>query len=142
MIDSLSAGPSTPTTPVRRPEATPRCPGYRGKLRSTHMRHPLSLSLSETAAFAVNTLRSWWITTGARTYPTARRLLITADSGGANGNRHRAWKTELAAPAAETGLQISVCYLPPGTSKWNNSNTACSPRSAVTGGVGPGRVWR
>lgn len=73
----------------------------------------------ETAAFAVNTLRSWWNTTGARTYPGARRLLITADSGGANGNRRRAWKTELAALARETGLQISVCHLPPGTSKWN-----------------------
>ncbi len=73
----------------------------------------------ETAAFAVNTLRSWWDTTGTRTYPGARRLLITADSGGANGNRRREWKTELAALARETGLQISVCHLPPGTSKWN-----------------------
>ena len=73
----------------------------------------------ETAAFAVNTLRSWWNTVGATAYPDARRLLITADSGGANGNRRRAWKTELATLAAETGLQISVCHLPPGTSKWN-----------------------
>jgi len=73
----------------------------------------------ETAAFAVNTLRSWWNTTGTHTYPDARRLLITADSGGANGSRRRAWKTELATLAAETGLQISVCHLPPGTSKWN-----------------------
>lgn len=73
----------------------------------------------ETAAFAVNTLRSWWHTTGTHSYPGARRLLITADSGGANGNRRRAWKTELAALARETGLKISVCHLPPGTSKWN-----------------------
>lgn len=73
----------------------------------------------ETAAFAVNTLRSWWNTTGKNTYSAATRLLITADSGGANGNRRRAWKTELAALATETGLQISVCHLPPGTSKWN-----------------------
>jgi hypothetical protein len=73
----------------------------------------------ETAAFAVNTLRSWWTTTGSHTYPGARRLLITADSGGANGNRRRAWKTELATLAHATGLQISVCHLPPGTSKWN-----------------------
>jgi hypothetical protein len=73
----------------------------------------------ETAAFAVNTLRSWWNTAGKSAYPDAARLLITADSGGANGNRRRAWKTELAALAAETGLQISVCHLPPGTSKWN-----------------------
>jgi hypothetical protein len=73
----------------------------------------------ETAAFAVNTLRSWWTTTGTRAYPGARHLLITADSGGANGNRHRAWKVELATLATETGLEISVCHLPPGTSKWN-----------------------
>jgi hypothetical protein len=73
----------------------------------------------ETAAFAVNTLRSWWHTVGTSAYPTATRLLITADSGGANGNRRRTWKTELATLAAETGLQISVCHLPPGTSKWN-----------------------
>jgi hypothetical protein len=73
----------------------------------------------ETAAFAVNTLRSWWTTTGTHAYPDARRLLITADSGGANGNRRRAWKTELATLAHETGLRISVCHLPPGTSKWN-----------------------
>jgi Rhodopirellula transposase DDE domain len=73
----------------------------------------------ETAAFAVNTLRSWWNTVGRSAYRDTTRLLITADSGGANGNRRRAWKTELAALAAETGLQISVCHLPPGTSKWN-----------------------
>jgi hypothetical protein len=73
----------------------------------------------ETAAFAVNTLRSWWNTHGRHTYPDTDRLLITADSGGANGNRRRAWKTELATLAAETGLTISVCHLPPGTSKWN-----------------------
>ena len=72
----------------------------------------------ETAAFAVNTLRSWWNTVGVVTYPDAGRLLITADSGGANGNRRRTWKTELATLAAETGLDITVCHLPPGTSKW------------------------
>jgi Rhodopirellula transposase DDE domain len=73
----------------------------------------------ETAAFAVNTLRTWWTTQGRHAYPDTHRLLITADSGGANGNRRRTWKTELAAFAAETGLTISVCHLPPGTSKWN-----------------------
>ena len=73
----------------------------------------------ETAAFAVNTLRSWWNTVGGSAYPDATRLLVTADSGGANGNRRRTWKTELAALAAETGLDIQVCHLPPGTSKWN-----------------------
>jgi hypothetical protein len=73
----------------------------------------------ETAAFAVNTIRTWWNTTGKNTYPQADRLLITADSGGSNGNRRRTWKTELAELAAQTGLTISVCHLPPGTSKWN-----------------------
>ena len=73
----------------------------------------------ETAAFAVNTLRSWWNTVGVVAYPDAGRLLITADSGGANGNRRRTWETELATLAAETGLDITVCHLPPGTSKWN-----------------------
>jgi len=73
----------------------------------------------ETAAFAVNTLRTWWTTRGRHAYPATDRLLITADSGGANGNRRRTWKTELAAFAAETGLAISVCHLPPGTSKWS-----------------------
>ena len=52
-------------------------------------------------------------------YPDARRLLITADGGGSNGYRTRLWKTELARLAAETGLKITVCHLPPGTSKWN-----------------------
>jgi len=73
----------------------------------------------ETAAFAVNTLRSWWNIHGRHLYPDAHQLLITADCGGANGHRRRTWKTELAALAAETGLAISVCHLPPGTSKWN-----------------------
>ncbi len=73
----------------------------------------------DTAAFAVNTIRSWWNTTGNTTHPCASRLLITADGGGSNGYRTRLWKTELAALAAETGLDITVCHLPPGTSKWN-----------------------
>ena len=67
--------------------------------------------------------------TGKNAYPDATRLLITADSGGANGNHHRTWKTELAALAAETGLAISVCHPPPETPKWKRSNTVCSPRS-------------
>ena len=56
---------------------------------------------------------------GRADYPHATRLLITADAGGSNGYRTRAWKAELAALAAETGLAITVCHLPPGTSKWN-----------------------
>ena len=73
----------------------------------------------DTAAFAVNTIRSWWQTAGRVAYPDATRLLVTADGGGSNGYRLRAWKTELAALAEQTGLVITVCHLPPGTSKWN-----------------------
>ena len=73
----------------------------------------------DTAAFAVETIRRWWQATGSPTYPDASRLLITADGGGSNGYRTRLWKTELAALAAQTGLTITVCHLPPGTSKWN-----------------------
>ena len=73
----------------------------------------------DTSAFAVATLRSWWQKTGRPRYPEATSLLICADSGGSNGSRIRAWKIELARLAAETGLSITVCHLPPGTSKWN-----------------------
>jgi hypothetical protein len=74
---------------------------------------------ADTAAFAVNTLRTWWTRVGKPAYPYAESLLITADSGGSNGSRLRLWKTELARFADETGLSITVCHLPPGTSKWN-----------------------
>lgn len=73
----------------------------------------------DTSAFAVSTLRQWWDTVGSVRYPDATQLLITADGGGSNGYRIRAWKMELAKFAAETGLEITVCHLPPGTSKWN-----------------------
>jgi len=73
----------------------------------------------DTAEFAVETIRRWWNTMGATAYPTASRLLITADGGGSNGSRTRLWKTELADLATELGLTITVCHLPPGTSKWN-----------------------
>ncbi len=73
----------------------------------------------DTAAFAVNSIRTWWNTAGKGSYPDAAQLLITADCGGSNGNRVRLWKTELAALAAGTGLTITVCHHPPGTSKWN-----------------------
>ena len=58
---------------------------------------------------------------GRAGYPHSGRLLITADAGGSNGYRTRGWKAELAALAVETGLEITVCHLPPGTSKWNKS---------------------
>ena len=73
----------------------------------------------DTAAFAVNAIRRWWQTLGSPRYPKATRLLVTADGGGSNGYRNRLWKRELAALAAETGLAITVCHYPPGTSKWN-----------------------
>ena len=73
----------------------------------------------DTAAFAVESIRRWWNAAGRGDYPAARRLLITADAGGSNGYRTRAWKAELAALAVETGLEITVCHFPPGTSKWN-----------------------
>lgn len=74
---------------------------------------------ADTGQFAVESIRRWWTTMGAIRYPGSGKLLITADSGGSNGSRLRLWKTELAAFAAETGLDITVCHLPPGTSKWN-----------------------
>jgi hypothetical protein len=73
----------------------------------------------DTAQFAVNSIRSWWQHLGRDRYPRATRLQITADCGGSNGNRVRLWKVELQRLADETGLQIGVCHLPPGTSKWN-----------------------
>jgi len=73
----------------------------------------------DTAAFAVATLRRWWERVGQVAYPAATRLLVTADAGGSNGYRLRLWKVELARLAAETGLAVTVCHLPPGTSKWN-----------------------
>ena len=73
----------------------------------------------DTAAFAVETIRRWWHGMGQPAYPDARHLLITADSGGSNGLRVRLWKTELQKLANETGLEILICHLPPGTSKWN-----------------------
>ena len=73
----------------------------------------------DTSAFAVETIRRWWQSMGQAAYPDAKQLLITADSGGSNGSRVRLWKLELQKLADETGLQLLVCHLPPGTSKWN-----------------------
>ncbi len=73
----------------------------------------------DTAEFAVNTIRTWWKRLGRRRYPRARSLLIAADGGGSNGTRVRLWKWELQKFANRTGLTITVCHLPPGTSKWN-----------------------
>jgi transposase len=74
---------------------------------------------ADTATFAVEAIRRWWNEMGRARFPEATRLLITADGGGSNGHRVRLWKLQLANLAKETGLDISVCHYPPGTSKWN-----------------------
>ena len=74
---------------------------------------------SDTADFAVEAIRCWWRRLGRGRHPRATRLLITADSGGSNGNRSRLWKARLQELSDETGLEIEVCHFPPGTSKWN-----------------------
>ena len=81
---------------------------------------------ADTGQFAVESIRRWWNTIGEPAYPHARRLLITADSGGSNGSRLRLWKTELAAFARQTGLGITVLHLPPGTRNGTRSSTGCS----------------
>jgi hypothetical protein len=73
----------------------------------------------DTAAFAVQSLRGWWNEVGREQYPRAKHLLISADGGGSNGSRVRLWKWELQQLADETGLCITGCHLPPGTSTWN-----------------------
>jgi hypothetical protein len=73
----------------------------------------------DTAEFAVQTIRCWWRQMGSKAYPEARELLIMADGGGSNGSRTRLWKVALQRLADETGMAVSVCHFPPGTSKWN-----------------------
>lgn len=74
---------------------------------------------SDTAEFAVNSIRTWWNEMGKEQYKTSKKLLITADGGGSNSSRGRLWKTEIQKFATETGLEIQVSHFPPGTSKWN-----------------------
>lgn len=73
----------------------------------------------DTASFAVHAIRRWWLTMGRARYPKANRLMITADGGGSNGHRVRLWKIELQNLANSLRIPITVCHLPPGTSKWN-----------------------
>ncbi len=73
----------------------------------------------DTAEFAVESIRRWWRNMGKQRYPDAKDLLITADAGGSNGYRAHLWKAELQQFANETGLSVTVCHFPPGTSKWN-----------------------
>ena len=73
----------------------------------------------DTAQFAVASILRWWCEMGQGRFPRAGRLLVTADGGGSNGSRNRLWKVALQQVADETGLVLSVCHFPPGTSKWN-----------------------
>ena len=80
----------------------------------------VSVGLSaDTSEFAVESIRRWWNGMGRQRYPEATELLITADCGGSNGYRRRLWKLELQRLADDLGIAITVCHLPPGTSKWN-----------------------
>lgn len=73
----------------------------------------------DTSSFAVESIRRWWNNMGKEKYQTAESILITADGGGSNGSRRKLWKTELQQFANETGLCVTICHFPPGTSKWN-----------------------
>ena len=73
----------------------------------------------DTASFAAGSIHRWWMVMGSHVYPAAREVLICADAGGSNGYRSRLWKVELQRLADRTGLRVTVCHLPPGTSKWN-----------------------
>jgi len=73
----------------------------------------------DTGAFAVASIRGWWRYEGRHQHPKSKSIVITADGGGSNGWRLRPWKLELQKLANETGLLLSVCHFPPGTSKWN-----------------------
>lgn len=74
---------------------------------------------SDTAEFAVNTIRTWWYEMGQEYYSKTNKILITADGGGSNSTRGRLWKIELQKLSTELGIEINVCHFPPGTSKWN-----------------------
>ena len=86
----------------------------------THNEAGVSVGIShDTAEFAVSAIRRWWHVLGQQRYPKAKRLLITADSGGSNSPRNRLWRWVLQQFADETGLTVELCHYPPGTSKWN-----------------------
>jgi Rhodopirellula transposase DDE domain len=111
----------------------------------------------DTSKFAAASILAWWESLGQKRFPEATTLTITADCGRSNGNRTRLWKTELQRLADHTGLSITVCHFPPGTSKWNKSAWAgahqgamkCCRRSAGRGSrldigaqLNPQQVWR
>ena len=94
----------------------------------------------DTSQFAVASILAWWQHLGARRYPDAKTLTITADGGGSNSSRTRLWKTELQRLADEIGLAIRVCHFPPGTSKWNKIEHGCQLRG-ITGAARRWRAW-
>ncbi len=87
----------------------------------------------DTAALAVASIRRWWNTMGQQVGPNVQRLLFTADSGDRNGSRTRRWKTEVEKVANDTGLEISVCHLPPGQANGTRLNIGSFPTSVRTG---------
>jgi hypothetical protein len=101
---------------------------------------------ADTGAFAVESIRRWWLRLGQARYPNAKRLTITADCGGSNGPQVRLWKRELQRFANETGLTITVTHLPPGTSSrvddWRGGSSDAGSGPAARGGADntPGRV--
>ena len=96
----------------------------------------------DTAEFAVESIRRWWRQMGKPIYPKATRLLITADCGGSNGNRVRLWKVALQRFADETSITLQIRHLPPGTSKWNKIEHACSVILRRTGAVNHWKALR
>jgi len=87
-------------------------------INSNHGYVNLGLS-SDTAEFAVNSIKAWWIKDGIKEFPSSKQLLIFCDGGGSNGSRCRLWKWELGKFARDYNIEIHICHFPPGTSKWN-----------------------
>ena len=88
---------------------------------------------ADTGEFSVASIRRWWYAVGAPRYPDARKILINADCGGSNGARLRLWKRERQVLADELRIEITVCHVPPGTSKWNKIEHRLSLSSPRTG---------
>ncbi len=112
----------------------------------------MSVGIShDTGEFAVQSIHTWWKEMGAPRYPDATSLVITADGGGSNGYRLRLWKLEMQKLVDEMGSPVTVCHLPPGTSKWNkiehrlfsfitqNWRGTVAARANMTGTVSPDR---
>ena len=113
------ARPASTTSPTPPWASTPRPSPMGSTTWPTTRAGSTSATRPTPPSFAVESIRRWWNQMGRDRFPGAERLLITADAGGSNGYRLRAWKVELAKLAEETGLEITVCHYPPGTSKWN-----------------------